>query len=427
MNFQELYVVCQIEDFSLKVMVNNYVNNQIQVLYKENINTEQFSENGVIINPIVTGKILRQIINKINNTLKIKVQRVALTLPSNNLKIYESQALLDFKDANHIITNEDCSKVIDMAKNITIDNSEIVCLTKPYNFKVDHAIGSEQLPIAMKGQIIHVDALVYSLPKILYNSHLEVLANAQVELLTITLDQFALVCNISNNDLNRNTVLIDWNVNSTKISVFSNSVLFATTNIKIGWNQIIQSLMQQMHCGFDKAEKYLQKIINISSNYLCDVVVDKYVDDQTKAVVRLTKTDLQTTVKKQINEIITCIEYFLDEVSGNNSENMEVIFTGVTIGLCGFATYFKNHSKLKEIKYMLNQIPGAYSYQWSTLIGNTHYQHLVNIFSNNYISSIHKPEVMPKLNHYQQLNSDDNNKRFNSPFQPNYQYNDSSK
>ncbi len=426
MNFQELYVVCQIEDFSLKVMVNNYVNNQIQILYKETIDTEQFSENGVIINPLVTGHLLRQVINKINNTLNIKVQRIALTLPSNSLKIYQSQALLDFKDPNHIITNEDCSKVIEMAKNIIIDSNEIICLTKPYNFKVDHGIGSEQLPIAKKGQVVHVDALVYSLPKILYNSHLAVLTNAQTELLTVTLDQFALVCNIKNNDFNRNTVLIDWNVNSTKISVFSNSVLFATTNIKIGWNQIIQSLMKQMHCGYDKAEKYLQKIINISSNYLCDVVVDKYVDEQTKAVVRLTKTDLQTTVKKQIDEIIACIEYFLDEVSDNNSSDMEIIFTGVTIGLCGFANYFKKYSKLKEVKYMLNQTPGAYSYQWSTLIGNTHYQHLVNVFSNNYISSIYKPEIVSKLNHYTQPNSHDS-KHYNSPFQPNYQYNDGSK
>lgn len=426
MNFQELYVVCQIEDFNLKVMVNNYVNNQIQVLYKESIDTEQFSENGVIINPLATGKILRQIINKINNTLNIKVQRIALTLPSNNLKIYQSQALLDFKDANHIITSEDCSKVINMAKNIIIDSSEVICLTKPYNFKVDHAAASDQLPVMMKGQVIHVDALVYSLPKILYNSHLQVLTNAQTELLTVTLDQFALVCNIKANDLNRNTVVIDWNVNSTKISVFNNAILFATTNIKIGWNQIIQSLMKQMHCGYDKAEKYLQKIINISSNYLCDVIVDKYVDEQTKAIVCLTKTDLQMTVKKQINEIIECIEYFLDEISDNNSSNMEIIFTGITTGLCGFTSYFKNHSKLKEIKYLLNQIPGAYSYHWTTLIGNTHYQHLVNIFSNNNISSIYKPEIIPKLNHYPKDNTYDN-KHYNSPFLPNYQYNDGSK
>ncbi|BET38476.1 hypothetical protein [Spiroplasma ixodetis] len=426
MNFQELYVVCQIEDFSLKVMVNNYVNNQIQVLYKETVDTEQFSENGVIINSIATGKLLRQIINKINNTLNIKVQRIALTLPSNNLKIYQSQASLDFKDANHIITDEDCSKVIEMAKNITIDNSEIICLTKPYNFKVDHSIGNEQLPIAKKGQVMHVDALVYSLPKSLYNSHLEVLTNAETELLTVTLDQFALVCNIKNTDFNRNTVLVDWNINSTKISVFSNSVLFATTNIKIGWNQIIQSLMKQMHCGYDKAERYLQKIINISSNYLCDVVVDKYVDEQKKSIVRLTKTDLQATVKKQINEIIACIEYFLDEVSDNKSSDMEIIFTGITIGLCGFTNYFKNNSKLKEVNYMLSQTPGAYSYQWTTLIGNTHYQHLVNVFSNNYISSIHKPEIVSKLNHYTHSNNHDN-KHYNSPFQPNYQYNDGSK
>lgn len=421
MNYQELYVVCQIEDFSLKVMVNNYVNNQIQVLYKEKIENKQFAENGVIINVITTGNSLRNIIDKINKTLNIKVQRIALSLPSNNLKIYQSQAMMDFKDANHIITNVDCSKVIDMAKNIIIDSSEVICLTKPYSFKVNNNNGSEQLPIGLKGQVMNVDALVYSLPTTLYYSQLEVLKNAQVELLTVTLDQFALVCNANNN----NVVLIDWNLNSTKISIFNNSVLYATTNIKIGWNQITQALMRQMCCGYDKAEKYLQKIININSNYLDDIIVDKYLDQHNQEIC-LTKGDLQTTVQNQINEIISCIEYFLDEVSNNNSSEMEVIFTGITVGLAGFANYFKNHSKLSNIKYMLNQNLGAYSYNWATLIGITHYQHLVNAFSNNFTSSINPMPVLPKINHHR-LPQNNESKKYNSPNLSNYQYNGNSK
>ncbi|WP_375317938.1 hypothetical protein [Spiroplasma endosymbiont of Virgichneumon dumeticola] len=422
MNYQELYVVCQIEDFNLKLMVNNYVNNQIQVLYKARIENEQFAENGVIINPIATGNSLRKMLDKINKTLNINVQRIVLSLPSNNLKIYQSQAMMDFKDDNHIITNADCSKVIDMAKNIIIDSTEVVCLTKPYSFKVNNERSSEQLPIGLKGQVLNVDALVYSLPKTLYSSQLEVFKNAQVDLLTVTLDQFALACNINNNN---NIVLIDWNLNSTKISVFNNSVLYATTNIKIGWNQIIQALMKQMHCGYDKAEKYLQKIININSNYLCDIVVDKHLNEH-KQEICLTKSDLQTTVQNQINEIITCIEYFLDEVSNNNSREMEVICTGITVGLAGFANYFKNHSKLATIKYMLNQNLGAYSYNWTSLIGVTHYQHLVNVFNNNIISSINTLPILPKANHHR-LPQNNETKKYNSPNFSSYQYNGNSK
>lgn len=422
MNYQELYVVCQIEDFSLKVMVNNYANNQIQVLYKEKIENEQFAENGVIINTVACADSLRNAIDRINKTLNIKVQRIALSLPSHNLKIYQSQAMMDFKNDSHIITNVDCSKMIDMTKNIIIDSNEIACLTKPYNFKVNNKNSSEQLPIGLKGQIMTVEALVYSLPKNLYNSQLEVLKNAQVDLLTVTIEEFALACNISNNN---NIVLIDWNLNSTKISVFNNSVLYATTNIKIGWNQIIQELMKQMHCDYDKAKKYLQKIINLNSNYLYDIVVDKYVNQHNQEI-SLTKGDLQTIVQNQINEIITCIEYFLDEVSNNNSSEMEIIFTGITMGLAGITNYFKNHSKLANIKYMLNQNMGSCSYNWTTLIGITHYQHLVNIFSNNMISSVNTLPILPKSHHHR-LPQNNETKKYNSPNLANYQYNGNSK
>ena len=381
------------------LLVNNYVNDQIQVLYHKNIENKQFAKNGVVLDAIATGKILRTIIDEINSTLNITVQRVVLTLPSHSLMIYQSQAMLDFKDANHVITNYDCSKVIEMVKNIIIDSNQVICLTKPYTFKVDTFNAGAQLPIGIKGQIIHVNALVYALPKVLYNSQLAVLAYAQCDLLTMTLDQFALACNVNNNDMNNHVVIVDWNLDYTKVSIFNNSVLYASTTIKIGWNQIVESVMTQMRCGYDKAEKYLQKIINISSNYLSDVIIDKFIDEHTKLVVGLTKSDLQTTVKKRINEIIDCIEYFLNQVSNNNSAEMQVIFTGATLRISGFVAYIKNYSKLKNIKYMLNQNPGAYSYLWATLIGVTHYQHLVNVFSSNFISSIMSLNTLPKINH----------------------------
>lgn len=417
MNSQELYVVCQIDDFNLKVMVNRYVDNQIQVLYKEIIDNEQFAENGVIINPEFTGQILKTLIEKINQLLKIKIVRVALNLPSNNLKIYQSQAMLDFKEMNHQVTNDDINQVIEMTKNIVIDKDEVICLTRPYNFKVDNNSFPNSLPLNARGQIISVESLIYSLPKTIYNSQLAVLKFAGCELLSATLDQFALVFNLNNFN---NLVLIDWGLNSTKVSLFSNSALYAINNIKIGYNQIIQALMNKMRCSYSKAEKYLTKVININSNYLSDLIVDKYYDSKTKKFVTLSKLELQDIVRDMIDEVVEYIQYFLEDIITANP-NIEIIFVGQTINLPGFNTYIKNFEKLKKASYIMNNIPGVDNYEWISLVGNSCYQHNLNIFNNILLSSTSAKE---QLNPVGQTVSKNNDNKYYSHLNLNYQYND---
>lgn len=420
MNYQELYVVCQIDDFSLKVMVNRYINNQIQVLYKEIVDNEQFAENGVIINPEVTGKILKAIITKINDILKINVERIALNLPSNNLKIYQSQAMLDFKEINHQVTSSDVNQVIEMTKNIIIEDDEIICLTKPYNFKVDNNNYPNSLPLNIKGQILSVESLVYSLPKAVYNSQLAVLQFSKCQILSVTLDQFSLVFNLNNFN---NLVLIDWGLNNTKISLFSNSALYAINNIKIGFNQIIQALMNKMHCSYSKAERYLTKVININSNYLGDLIVDKYFDSKNKRYVNLSKLELQSIVKNMINEIIDFIEYFLNDVLSENN-NIEIMFTGQTINIPGFSAYMKNFERLSNVSYMMNNIPGVDSYEWAALVGTSYYQHNLNLFNNILLSSINNNSNKEHYSINSVLSKDNNVNEYHSHLNLNYQYND---
>lgn len=420
MNYQELYVVCQIDDFNLKVMVNRYVNNKIQVLYKEIIDNEQFADNGVIINPEFAGQTLKTIIEKINQLFKIKIERVALNLPSTNLKIYQSQAALDFKEINHQVTSGDINQVIEMTKNIVIESDEVICLTKPYNFKVDSQSFPSSLPLNAHGQIISVESLIYSLPKDIYDSQLAVLKLAGCELLSATLDQFALVFNLSNFD---NLVLIHWGWNSTKVSLFSNSALCAIHNIKIGFNQIAQALMNKMRCSYSKAEKYLTKVINVNSNYLSDLIVDKYFDTKTKRFITLSKLDLQNTVRDMLDEIVEYIDSFLNEAFEVDTK-IDMVFAGQTINLPGFNAYMKNFTRLQNASYLTNNTPGVDNYEWAALVGTTHYQHNLNLFNNVLLSSIgsgnkemfdHTTDVQTK---------EENINEYHSHLNLNYQYND---
>lgn len=420
MNYQELYVVCQIDDFNLKVMVNRYANNQIQVLYKEVVDHEQFADNGVIINPEFTGKTLRAIIDKINQLFKIKVERVALNLPSNNLKIYQSQAMLDFKEIKHQVTSSNINQVIEMTKNIVIESDEVICLTKPYNFKVDNQSFPNSLPLNAQGQIISVESLIYALPQAIYNSQLAVLKAADCQLLSATLDQFALVFNLNSFE---NLVLIDWGWNSTKISLFSNSALYAITNIKIGFNQIAQALMSKMRCTYTKAEKYLTKVINVNSNYLGDLIVDKYIDPKTKRFVTLSKLDLQSTVRDLLDEIVDYINNFLSEVLEEHSQ-IEIVFTGQTINLPGFNMYMKNFARFKNVSYLTNNTPGVDSYDWAALVGTTHYQHNLNLFNNILLSSV-SVVTKERLQETNELTTNDSKiNEYHSHLNLNYQYND---
>jgi|GEM_PF-916074 len=120
--------------------------------------------------------------------------------------------------------------------------------------------------------------------------------------------------------------------------------------------------MVKMHCSYSKALKYLTKIINVNSDYLGDLIVDKYFDQESRRMVVLSKADLQNTVRNQLDEIVEHIEGFLTEII-NNDPNIEIAFTGQTINLPGFSSYIKNFEKLSKVSFIANIIPGIDNYE----------------------------------------------------------------
>lgn len=397
MDTQDLSIVCQIQDFSLKIMVNKIINNKVQTLYKKNISDEQFSEKGIIISPKFVAEFLKKEINIFSKEFKINPKKVNLILPSDTLKIYESQSSLQFKQLGHKINTNDINQIANLSQNINIEDNEVICLTKIYNLNVDGKNYYDQFPIGVQSQNIKGQTLVYTIAKDVYSSHFETIKFAGYQVSSVILDQFALLFSL-NNDKNNNRVIVDWNFDATKISVFSNSTLYAIKNIDIGFNTIIKALMKKMKCSYNKAFKYLSKIININNNYLNDLIIDKYYDNDTNNFINFTKDQLENIVRNLINEILENIEYFLRKTI-NIKEN-KIIFVGETINIPGFNSYVKNYLNWDNIFYINNNI----SDEWLNLMGASYFQNSLKLLLNKKVIN-NKNDSLSDLNFKNKLNN----------------------
>ena len=240
-----------------------------------------------------------------------------------------------------------------------ISNDEVICLTKPNNFQIDEQVFGENLPINQTGKNLKLESLVYTIPKTIYYSQIAVVKAANLALLTTSLEQFALIFNINHNNITRtghNFLLINCNLETTKLSLFHNSTLFTFSTIKIGLKQIAANLIVKMPCFCPKVTDYLRKIINISSTYLNNMIIYEYFDDHTKTTIKITKVQLQAIVCQHLNEIFAHINHFLTSMLLKNGA-IKLIFTGKITLLSGFTTYVKKIYFNKNIIIMVNTIP----------------------------------------------------------------------
>jgi cell division protein FtsA len=189
-NNQELYAIVEINTRHVKFMVFNFLKSQANVLFT-NVEQGKFCENGIILEPKVVGKIINIMVKKANSLLAIQIKRIALNLPSNYLTIRQSQAVIEANEDHHKIDNHDIKELIRMSKNISLSQSETICLTRPYKYIVDETKKTPFAPLGQSAKKVSVNSLIYTVNSDVYDSHLEALKYSRFDLLSLVLLPFS--------------------------------------------------------------------------------------------------------------------------------------------------------------------------------------------------------------------------------------------
>lgn len=376
MNNQEIYAVVEIGSINIKFMVFDYQNSNLNVLFNS-LEEHQYYDQGVVTNPKAVGKIINNMIQEANYQLAINIKRVALNLPTDYLQIKQTQAVLEIGQYSRAINQQDINNLLQMSKNVKLEDDEVICLTRPYKYILDNQRKIAQPPIGVGAKTLAVNALIYTINESLYLSHLESLKYAKCELLSIVLTPFALAWSAaSRKQLHDGVVIVDWGYDTTKISVFVQETLYDLKVIKYGSKHIMQDLQYLMQANEYVAKQYLTKLININSNFGDDKIIYSKYDHESKKYIEFSHQTLKRIVCSRVAETLSVMEDLITDMTKNIA--LPIICTGDINEISGLTNFIKATTKLANLTFYIPNIIGANSSIWASLLGNAYYQHLLN-------------------------------------------------
>lgn len=396
----ELYAVVEINTKYIKFMIFNYKKSQVNVLFS-NLVKGMFLDSGVVIDPKYVGKMISSIAKKANQQLGIEIKRVALNLISNNLRIRQGQAIIEINEANYFLTSNDINELITMSKKISLQKDEVICSTRPYKYIVNDGQPVPYPPINQKANKVRVNSLIYTIKDSIYHSHLEALKYSKLELLSLVLMPFSHIWAIaSRKELNEGIILIDWNDENLQVSVFVKETLYDFLLIDYGFNYLVNDLQSVLKSSTEVALNYLRKIINLNNDFLDNKVIYSQYNNKTETYLEYSHSTLKNLAVMRIESILLQVKKHLEKVI--KEHNLPVVFLGEFIQIAGFVEYIKNNNNLGDIRFYTSNLVGANEYVWSSLIGNSYYQHLLNknsiekVFSIDRINKEPQYQTIPK-------------------------------
>lgn len=176
-------------------------------------------------------------------------------------------------------------------------------------------------------------------PRVLVKKYIEIFKKAQINLLNLETETFALVRSLLGND--KSTVMIvEMGANTTDIAIIDKSVPMLSRSIDIGGFTITKAISSSLNIGIERAEQFKYDF-GISSSGPDAGIVPKTITD---------------TISPIINEI----KYTLNLFQSQNNKSIEkVVFSGGSSLLIDFTTYL---SKIIDKKVIIGDPWARVSY-----------------------------------------------------------------
>lgn len=382
---KEVYAVLEIKNYSFSFMVGVYSESQIKVLYKRHLEY-RFCDNGVIIDKKNVAKELASLIKDANRQLGLEIERVAITVPANNMTIKTSTKMLNLTH-DRLVTKNDIDSLITLAKEVPLLDYETAFFIRPYRYILNEQKALSAPPIGQAAHKVSIKAIVYVTKKQILQSIFATLKYAKIEIMGILPEGFSLAWNLASPvDLQNGITIIDWDHDSIKAYVFVRETLSNQIIIPGGVKKIINRLRHVLNCDNKQALKYLYKIINLNNNSKDNLIIYSKYDHQQQKQLNLTHYDLKRIVNHVLSEEMETLNEKLADSLGRYNYPMVVI--GEILRISGFKETLLALNKDRNISVYTSPTLGAKEIWTTGLLGNIYYQHLANKISATNVQSV---------------------------------------
>ena len=367
---RKIYTSIDIGSDTIKFVIAELINGQMHVLASNCIKSKGVRK-GLIFDPNLTINAIKDGIKEINDDLGINIKKVIVNIASYDAKFSPVTGTVSIKDENGIVSSEDINHVIKESVYNKLDNDYELVTVLPITFLTDDkecGLNPNKLVCKKLG----IKGIMISVPKKNVYSVLNVVEQAGLEVVDITLSALGDYYEVKNENLDKkNGVIINLGHETTTVSIFSKGNLIHSDIVSLGGVNIDKDLAYVFGISVFDGRNIKEKFAS-SHKRFCQLNETYEIKNSLGEKLKLNQLEVSEIVMSRMQEIF---EYAKKKIiSLTNQEINYIIITGGLTEIKSFKNLAFDFFGKGVIIYTENTL-GVRDNKYTTALGMLKYFH----------------------------------------------------
>ncbi|MFL2099286.1 cell division protein FtsA [Desemzia sp. FAM 24101] len=375
MRNSEMYVSLDIGTTSIKVVVAEYVNGQMNIIGVGNEKSEGLSR-GIIVDIDKTVESIKKAIKQAEKKANVDIYNVIVGTQSTSTEIETCHGMIAVSGENREITDEDVRNTIGAAMVKSVPPEREILAIIPEEFIVDGFDGIKD-PRGMIGVRLEMHATMITGPKTIVHNIKRCVEKAGLQIENIVLQPLAAsTVSMSSGERDFGTILIDMGGGQTAASVIhDNQLKFAFVDPE-GGEYVTKDISIVLNTTLENAEKIKRDFgyatsLEASAEESFPVEVVGKTDP-----VKITELYLSEIIEARVVQIFETIKTELDSVRARELPG-GIVLTGGAASIPGMVELAKEIFEVNVKLYIPDHMGMRYP-SFTTSIGLIEYQAKLN-------------------------------------------------
>ena len=248
-----MYVGLDIGTTSVKVVVAEYIDSQMNIIGVGNAKSEGINR-GIIVDIDKTVQAIQRAVRQAEEKAGIQIKGVSVGLPANMLEVENCQGMIAVNGDSKEITDEDVRNVASAALVRSIPPERKIVSILPQDFTVDGFEGIKD-PRGMIGVRLEMYGLLFTGPKTIIHNIRKCVENAGLIVNEMVITPLALTESIlSDGEKDFGTIVIDMGGGQTTTAVMHDKQLKFTNLDQEGGEFVTKDISIVLNTSFNNAE-----------------------------------------------------------------------------------------------------------------------------------------------------------------------------
>ena len=328
-----IYVGLDIGTTSVKVVVAEYVDSQMNIIGVGNAKSEGINR-GIIVDIEKTVQAIKRAVGQAEEKAGIHIRTVNVGIPANLLEVENCQGMIAVNNESKEITNEDVRNVASAALVRSVPPERQIIAVLPQEFTVDGFEGIKD-PRGMIGVRLEMYGVMFTGPKTIIHNIRKCVEKAGLTIGQTIITPLALTESIlSDGEKDFGTIVIDIGGGQTTTAVMHDKQLKFTNVNQEGGEYVTRDISTVLNTSFNNAEALK---INYGDAYPARTSASEEfpVDVIGKAEpVKIDERYLSEIIEARMEQIFTKAKDVLDEIDALDLPG-GVVLTGGAASLPG--------------------------------------------------------------------------------------------